>query len=331
MKKKIKAALFTDNLTWVAQQGGHIIDMVFAEGRRGKLAELTDLYPEIITSENFAEHVENLHDLQVIFSTWGMVPLTREQIGQLPGLKAVFYAAGATQYFREPFVEQGVIVCSATAANAVPVAEFALAQILLSGAGYFRSSRECTDHWHTTKANNHKGCGNYGHRVSILGNGAISSQLQKFLESHVLDVAVIPSRVQNRTVSLEEAFATSFAVVNLFPDRDDNIGVLNAPLFRSMKDSAVFINVGRGRQVNENDLIAVMKERPDLTALLDVQYPEPPLDGSELYTLPNVRLSGHLAGSKNSELIRMADYMIEDFLRFQDGIPLHYQVQGDSL
>jgi len=211
------------------------------------------------------------------------------------------------------------------------VAEFALAQVLLSGAGAYRNRRECVDEESSRMKNNYRGHGNYGTRVSILGNGAISTKLQELLKHHDLDVVVVPSRAQSRTVSLEEAFSTSFAVVNLFPDRDDNAGVFNAPLFRSMIDSAVFINVGRGRQVNENDLITVMKERPDLTALLDITWPEPPVDGSELYTLPNVELTGHLAGSKASELIRMADYMIEDFLRFEKGEPLLHAVQPDQL
>jgi phosphoglycerate dehydrogenase-like enzyme len=120
-------------------------------------------------------------------------------------------------------------------------------------------------------------------------------------------------------------------VLNLFPDREDNIGVLNASLFELMPPNAVFMNMGRGRQVEEAGLIRVMKTRPDVTALLDVQCEEPPPDDSELYTLPNIRLSAHIAGSKGRELARMADYMIEEFLRFEQGEPLRYQVEADQL
>lgn len=325
----MKAAVFNNDVPWV--KDGRIFDKVFAKGRSEKLSELTDLYPEQITSDNFEDHVENLKDLEVIFSTWDMPQLTEEQVRKIPKLKAVFYAAGATNHFREPFEKNGVIICSGTAANGIPVAEFALGQILLAGAGYWRNSRECVDAHSTYTLNNHRGCGNYGARVAILGNGTISNYLQEFLKPHDLDVVVVPSRIENRTLSLEEAFETSIAIVNLFPDRDDNAGVFNADLFRRMMDSAVFINVGRGRQVNEEDLISVMKERPDLTALLDVQWPEPPDDGSELYTQPNIILSGHHAGSKGNELIRMADWMIEDFQRLEKGEPLRYQVQPGQL
>lgn len=325
----MKAAIFNNDVPWVKE--GRIFENVFAQGRREKLAELTDLYPVQINDENLEENLDKLRDLEVIFSTWDMPLLSDEQIKKLPNLKAVFYAAGATNYFREPFEKNGVRVCSAAAANAIPVAEFALAQVLLAGAGYWRNSRECVDSKSTYTLDNHRGHGNYGARITILGNGCISNKLQEFLAPHNLEVVIVPSRAENRTVSLEEAFATSIAVVNLFPDRDDNAGVFNADLFRSMFDSGVFINVGRGRQVNEADLIAVMKERSDLTALLDVQWPEPPEDGSELYTLPNIYISGHHAGSKGTELIRMADYMIEDFQRLEKGEPLQHQVQPGQL
>ena len=325
----MKAAFFNNDVPWL--RGGHAIDLVYAKGRRKKLAEITDFYPEIITSENFDKHVGNLQDLDVIFSTWGMVPLTEEQIKKLPKLKALFYASGATDRFRGPFEAQGVKVFSATALQAIAVAEFALAQVLLAGAGYFRNSRECTNSHTASVAHSYRGHGNYENRVAIIGNGAISKKLQEFLSLHDLEVVIVPSRAENRTISLEEVFKTSFAVVNLLPDRDDNVGVLNGGLFSSMMDSAVFINVGRGRQVNETDLIRVMKERPDLTALLDVQWPEPPEDGSELYTMPNVKLSGHIAGSKGSELVRLSTAMIEEFQRFEKGEPLLYEVKPGQL
>lgn len=325
----MKAAFFNDGTHWI--NNGRTVEQVYDADRCQRLRKLTDFYPEVVSCANFEQHRPALRDLDVIFSTWGMSELQDVHLEQLPNLKAVFYAAGATQCFREPFMERGIAVCSATAANAVPVAEFALSQILLAGAGYFRNSRECVTSFMTDQKNSWRGYGNYGSRVALFGNGRISGLLQKWLAQHDLEVIVVPSRAENRTISMEEAFETSFALVNLFPDRDDNAGVFNADLFRRMNEGAVFINVGRGRQVHEGDLVQVMKERPDLTALLDVQHPEPPEDGSELFNVPNIQLSGHLAGSKASEFGRLADYMIEEFIRFERGEPLLYQVSSGDL
>jgi phosphoglycerate dehydrogenase-like enzyme len=101
--------------------------------------------------------------------------------------------------------------------------------------------------------------------------------------------------------------------------------------FLSMRQGATFINTGRGAQVNEAGLLAALQARPDLTALLDVQHPEPPEAGSPLYTQPNIHLTSHIAGSLNDEVLRMPDYMIEDFKRWQAGKPLLYQVDPASL
>lgn len=306
------------------------IESVFAD-RQELIGELTDLHPVIIRPENFDTEVEKLHDLEVIFCTWSMIDLTEEQIDKMPNLKAVLYAAGSVQGFALPYLERGIQVSSAVEANGVPVAEFSLAQVLLAGAGFWRNSRECVDEKSTFMGSNYRGHGNYDNRVAILGNGTISNHLQDLLSHHRLEVVVVPSRESNRTVSLEEAFETSFAVVNLFPDRDDNAGVFDGKLFNSMMDSASFINVGRGRQVNEAELIEVMKNRPDLTALLDVQHPEPPVDESEFYSLPNVLLSGHLAGSKGTEFRRMADYMVDELKRLMAGETLKYAADLETV
>ena len=81
----------------------------------------------------------------------------------------------------------------------------------------------------------------------------------------------------------------------------------------------------------EEDLIGVLRERPDLTALLDVTDPEPPLEGSEFYTLPNVHLSSHIAGSQGDEILRQADYAIAEFENWAAGRPLRYRVTLEML
>jgi phosphoglycerate dehydrogenase-like enzyme len=112
------------------------------------------------------------------------------------------------------------------------------------------------------------------------------------------------------------------------PDHPELKGVLNKKLFESMRPNATFINTGRGAQVIEADLIEVAQLRPDLTALLDVTEPEPPAPGSLLYHLPNIQLSSHIAGAVNDEILRLGDFVIEEFERYVAGSPLLY---ADSL
>ena len=327
---KPKAAFFSSEAA---------IERVYGGGRRERVAALTNLLPEAITSENFEARLEELSDIEVIFTTWGMPALTAQQIARMPALRAVFYAAGSVKAFARPFLERGITVASAWAANAVPVAEFTLAQILLSCKGYFRNTVERHTPGKRRQRMMFVGNGSFHETVALIGFGMIGQKVVAFLAPFDLNVLVVSEHLGReeahtlgvRKVSLEEAFREGCVVSNYLPNRADNQQVLNGKLFRSMRRDATFINAGRGAQVDEPALIEVLKERPDLTALLDVTDPEPPAPGSELYTLPNVHLTSHISGSLNNEVVRMADYAISEFEAWQSGRPLKYAVTLEML
>lgn len=332
----LKSAFFNQ-----AVQAGHRsnIDYVYAEGRRKRVAEISDLYPTVITSENFAQEVDNLQDLDVIFSTWGMPPLTSEEIDQLPNLKSVFYAAGSVKNFARPFLEKGINVSSAISANAIPVAEFCLAQILLSCKRYFTNTRMNSEGgWHHSEA----GKGVYGETIALIGVGEISRKLLELLKPFQLRVIAVSNYLSqapaeakelgiDSLVTIEEAFEQAYVVSNHLPNLETNKKIITEKHFASMRENATFINTGRGAQIDEEALAKVFKTRPDLTALLDVTFPEPPLEDSPLRALGNIQLSSHIAGSLNDEVMRMADYMIEEFLRFEKGENLEYSIDLDIL
>ena len=115
-----------------------------------------------------------------------------------------------------------------------------LAQILLGLKGYFRASRLLKSCRHHTLK--YCGPGVYGATVALIGAGAISAKIQELLHSFHVNVIVVPSRKERRTVSLEEAFAAAQVVSNHLPDRDDNAGVLNGALFRSMREKGLQYN-----------------------------------------------------------------------------------------
>ncbi len=333
---KIKAAFFNNG---VGFHDGDILDYVYGKGRRRQVGQIADLHPVVVSSDNFAAEAPRLQDLQVIFSTWGMPALSVAQLAQLPALKALFYAAGSVKSLAPAFHERDIVVVSAWAANAVPVAEFCLGQILLACKGYFRNTRDCR----TPQGNHQKvafhGSGTYGEKVAIIGAGQIGRHLIGLLKPFRLKILVVDPYLSEveaedlnvRKVTLEEAFAEAYVVSNHLPDLPELRQMLDGKLFASMRPDATFINTGRGAQVDEPALIAVLRQRPDLMALLDVTDPEPAPPGSPLYELPNVQLSSHLAGAHNDEVVRMADTMIEEFHRWRSGEPLRYQVTRQML
>ena len=95
-----------------------------------RLREHIDIPDMVVGAEDITGMAENLHDVEVVFSTWGMPSLTSAQLDLLPRLRAVFYAAGSVKSFATPLLERGIIVASAWTANAIPVAEYTLSQIL---------------------------------------------------------------------------------------------------------------------------------------------------------------------------------------------------------
>lgn len=324
-----RAAFFCDGETR--------INMVYAQGRRQKVEALANFYPEVVSGRDFDRHVEKLADLEVIFSTWGMPRLTGEQIDRLPKLKAVFYAAGSVQYFAAPFLDRGIEVVSAWAANAIPVAEFTVAQILLANKGYFSNTMAFTSPERVRAA--YRGRGNFGGTVALLGAGQIGRHVLNLLRPFHLKVLVFDPYLADETaaelgvekVSLEDAFRRGGVVSNHLANLPATVRMLKGEHFRSMPQHATFINTGRGATVAEDEMVAALRERPDLTALLDVTYPEPPVEGSLLYSLPNVHLSSHIAGSIGDEVVRMADYVIEEYEAWRDGRPLRFGVTREML
>lgn len=334
--KKTKAVIMANNVPFYK---GDIIDYVYGSKRIEKIRSITDLYPIRITSENLKSEISNLKDVEVIFSSWGMLPLTDKELDSLPNLKAVFYAGGSVNGFARPFIDRGITICSAVEANAIPVAEFCLAQILLSCKGAYRNSDICRKgKWQQSEMPVGKGV--YGETVALLGIGAISRYLLKLLKPFNLRIIAVSNYLSERQakelgiselVTIEEAFEQGYVVSNHLADKVSNKGILTKNHFASMRKDATFINTGRGAQVDEFGLIEVLKSRPDIVALLDVQYPEPPEDDSELYDLPNIYMTSHIAGSTNDEVQRMSDFVIKDFERWINDEPMLYEVDENSL
>jgi phosphoglycerate dehydrogenase-like enzyme len=302
---------------------------VFGAGRWERINHLVDIHPAVVSQSNIDAELPHLAQIEVILSTWGMFVLTPQQLARLPQLKVIFYAAGSVKRFAAPLLEAGVTVVSSWAANAVPTAEFAMAQILLANKGYHRNLRDRA----------FKGRGNFGSSVAIIGAGMVGSKVIELLGPFELDViACDPYLSQKRAaelgvelVSLEEAFKRASVVSNHAANIPETVGMLRRDHFSSMQQHASFVNTGRGASVVEEDLIAVLQERPDLTALLDVTWPEPPVEGSVFYSMPNVVLSGHLAGSCGDEVMRMADYAAQEMEAWLAGRPLRYEVTPEML
>ena len=306
-----------------------------------ELRTLVEIEQKIYTKADVLREPEMFSDVELVFSTWGMPVFTEDEIKScFPSLKCVFYGAGTVQAFARPFLSCGVKVFSAWAANAVPVAEMTVAQIILANKGYFLTSRIYRREGQIAAKNAFADCpGNYGETVGIIGAGMIGRLVIKMLKSYNLKVVVFdPFLPEDKAIELgvekcelSSLFERAFVVSNHLANNAQTVGMLNYELFSRMRENAVFINTGRGAQVVEDDLVRALRERPDITALLDVTYPEPPVEGHSFYELGNCLLTPHIAGSAGDEVARMGLYMLRECEAYLSGSPVSYEVNEKML
>jgi phosphoglycerate dehydrogenase-like enzyme len=131
-------------------------------------------------------------------------------------------------------------------------------------------------------------------------------------------------------VALEDIFKRCDVVSLHTPWLKETEGMIRGAHFEMMKQNATFLNTARGAVVNEPEMISVLQKRPDLVAWLDVTYPEPPAKDSPLWTMPNVVLTPHIAGSQNSECLRMGRLMIDEFDRWSRGEGLKWGISREK-
>jgi len=318
------------------------LDWVYGPDERGMLEERFSLTVCPLDDGETALDPSLLADADYLFGTWGMPTLDDAFLEAAPNLKAVFYSAGAIKGFTpESFWNHDVRIFSAWQANAVPVSEYSFAQIILSLkrfwpiADQIRADRA----WHRDAYLESHVPGCFHSTVGLLSLGQIGrlvAERLKTLEVEVLayDPFVQPEQAEAlgvEMVSLDEIFARSDVISCHTPWLPETEKMLQGHHFGAMKTNATFINTARGAVVNEEDLIAVLKERPDLMALLDVTYPEPPASDSPFYSLPNVVLTPHIAGSITNECRRMAKWMIEEYDRLRAGEPVRYEVTRERV
>ena len=153
----------------------------------------------------------------------------------MPKLEAVFYAAGNVRAFAQPIVDNDVMLVGAWDMNAIPVAETALAQVLLSCRGYYRTIRDYYESHDQGKSKEFHPSGVNGETVGPIGMGMIGKRLSELLtgfgfrviaqDPFLSDEQAMEIGVEK--VSLEELFSSAYIVSNHIPDLPSNKKVLN--------------------------------------------------------------------------------------------------------
>lgn len=314
--------------------------LVFPEEVLIKLKQYGEVSPELIGKKNSEQHKSFLAECTVAFSTWGMPELSEEEIRKyMPELKCVFYAAGSVQYFARPFLDSNVRIFSAYAANAVPVIEYTVSQILLASKGFYQGAKRFRIALSSARSHTQKSKGNFGIKVGLIGLGAIGSGVAEKLKEYDIEVLGYDpfcseekaEKLGVRLTDLETIFKDCFVISNHLANKKELKNIFNEKHFSLMQKRSTFINTGRGDQVNELDLAKTLLRHPSITVVADVLKNEIHPFTSPLFWCPNAILTPHIAGSMGNETHRMAYYMIEELERFISGEEAKYEITKEML
>src|SRR5699024_3596096 len=119
------------------------IDLVYPQEVRNEIEKLANIYAPHLTQQDIQKDTSILQKADVIFSGWGGPKMDKAFLGAAPNLKAVFYAAGTIKNIAtEDSWKRNVTITTAADANAVPVAEYTLSQILFTLKGGWQFVRD---------------------------------------------------------------------------------------------------------------------------------------------------------------------------------------------
>lgn len=241
--------------------------------------------------------------------------------------------AGTGQLQSAGLAEAGIRLTTAAGANAVGIAEFALARVLQD----WKRFRELDDAQQRHDWDPLYGQQLAGRTLGLIGLGAINSAVAS--RAQAFDLRVLATRrsaTPGATApdvdglyppdELSTMLAECDAVIAAVPETPETTGLMGREAFQAMKPGAFFCNVGRGSLVDEAALIDALRDGPLRAAAIDVASVEPLPPDNPLWDVPNLYLSPHSASSPAALFVNLHELFRENLTRFLDGRPLDNEV-----
>ena len=238
--------------------------------------------------------------------------------------------AGVERFLTADFIASPIVLTNARGIYAVPIADHIMAFVLHFSRVFNMLLRKQIGHawadWGECEPDEL-----VGKTLGIVGLGGIGTELAK--RAKAFDMRVIATR---RRPELPSGHAEEARGADELPWllRESDYVALCAALtpgtrhligeeqLKLMKPTAHLINIGRGGLIDEQALIAALRERQIAGAGLDVFEMEPLPADSPLWDMPNVLITPHTAGSSPRSHARLMDLFCENLRRHVAGKPL---------
>lgn len=285
------------------------------------------------------EQVDLPASTRALLTGWGTPPVTAAVLDRLPALEVVLHSAGSVRHLLTPEVwERGIRVATAAETNNQFVAEYTVAQILLALKGVHAVVAHGRTHRSHPPIRSLPGTRHQ--RIGLVSYGSTARRVRHLLRRLDAQVWTWDPHVDASDLAADDVqhapdLATLFdtcQVVSLHTPLIPGVteGLIGGDVLARLRPGATFINTARGAVVDEPALVRVLQDRPDVTAVLDVTWPEPPVPDSPLWDLPNVQLTGHVAGALGTETLALGDTVVAELRRHLAGEPLRHELSAEA-
>ncbi len=312
----------------------HLPRRLFPPPLTDRLHAVADVdFDHVLTDFTTVDSV--LAEADVLITGWGCPVVDESVLSAAPRLRAVLHAAGSVRgHVGAAVFDRGIAVSSAASANAVPVAEYTIAMILLANKDVLAMSRRYrAERRSLDLVVDYPETGNLGRTVGIVGASRVGRRVLALLAPFDLPVLLADpfitpseaSRLGAERVEPDELFARSDVVSVHAPALPETRGLVTARLLAAMPNGATLINTSRGSLVEHDALVRELRTGR-ISAVLDVTEPDVPPAGSPLWDMPNVLLTPHAAGALGNELGRLGACVVDELTRFADGMPMRHTI-----
>jgi phosphoglycerate dehydrogenase-like enzyme len=298
---------------------------------RARLTALPGLEVAVCPDSSNPAFTAAMREAEVLWHV--LQPCTREIIAGAPKLRLIQkIGTGVNTIDLEAAKERGIPVCNLPGTNSRAVAELTLLLMLATlrrlprfdaelRAGIWAADPAVQDH-----------LGELGGRTAgLAGYGAVPKILAPILAA--LGCRVLYSTRSPKPDAIGEfrtldALLAEADVVSLHvPLTPETERMIDAAALARMKPGAVLINTARGGLVDQQALTTALRSGRLAAAGLDVFADEPPDYAEELFRLPNVVLTPHIAWLTRETFERSFSIAAENCHRLAAGRPLLHRVQ----
>jgi len=262
----------------------------------------------------------------------GSIETDEASLMKFPNLKLLHIPhAGYDRLNLQALKDRGIILVNGKGIFSKPIAEYILGKILVWAKKdhLYYKQQNCKEWIRISKDVIELG----GKTIGILGTGSIGQETARLLQA--FGCTVLGVNTNGRSIEyfdetyamseMEEVLKCSDVIVCTLPLNEQTYHLLGKKEFLAMKKEALFVNIGRGKEVNELELIEVLDTHLSMV-VLDVFEKEPLPQESPLWFHPKVVITPH--SSSESDLVerRRTKCIIENLVRFIEKEPLENRV-----